>query len=277
VNKLRQLQDAGVTVVVLLADVQAFLSGTDSFGEVATLADATREHLLSLGLDSTYTEFYRGSQFQFEPAYVEDLFTAARHLDADGPVPSPTTAPGGAPAGRTLGTLLSVVDPVSLDADVVVVGPDDRGRHDLLCDALPALDEAPPAVVRTPRVTPTGRGGSSDVDPITTADAFETIREKVAALAAPTDRDTLVDGPAADSPMTATPEENPVGDLLAVAEYVVFPQFDEVVVDAVGTHDDRRVYESVDRLREDLHRGDVTAAAVRRTLAYYLDRLFRPR
>ncbi|MCF2241784.1 tyrosine--tRNA ligase, partial [Halobacterium salinarum] len=50
-NKLIDLQDAGMEVVVLLADVHAYLNDKGSFEEIRATADQMKAQFLAYGLD----------------------------------------------------------------------------------------------------------------------------------------------------------------------------------------------------------------------------------
>jgi tyrosyl-tRNA synthetase len=67
INKLMDLRDAGFEVVVLLADLHAFLNRKGSMEEVRELADYNRRCFEAVGL--TDVEFVLGSDVQLNPDY----------------------------------------------------------------------------------------------------------------------------------------------------------------------------------------------------------------
>src|SRR6056297_1793844 len=74
-NKLIDLQEAGMDVVVLLADVHAYLNGKGTVEEIQATAEQMQAQFLAYGLDPEQTEFRYGSEFQLDEDYVLDVHT----------------------------------------------------------------------------------------------------------------------------------------------------------------------------------------------------------
>jgi tyrosyl-tRNA synthetase len=73
VYKLVELQGAGAEVVVLLADLHAYLNSKGSLEEIRRIAEYNKECFISLGLDKKKTEFILGSDIQLEPDYFMNV------------------------------------------------------------------------------------------------------------------------------------------------------------------------------------------------------------
>ncbi|MFP3946696.1 MAG: tyrosine--tRNA ligase, partial [Archaeoglobaceae archaeon] len=78
VNKLIDLQRAGFDVVVLLADVHAYLNEKGDFDDIKRIADYNKRAFIALGLSEDKTEFVLGSSYQLEKDYVLDVHQFAR-------------------------------------------------------------------------------------------------------------------------------------------------------------------------------------------------------
>ncbi|MDY6780173.1 MAG: tyrosine--tRNA ligase, partial [Halobacteria archaeon] len=155
-NKLIDLQNAGLDVVVLLADVHAYLNEKGSFDEIRETAEEMKEQFLAFGLDAESTEFVLGSEYQLDEEYTLDVYSlgvettlnrAERSMsevarDADAPKVSQMVYP-----------LMQAVDIARLEVDVAVGGIDQRKIHMLARDHLPDIGYEAPTAVHTPILT----------------------------------------------------------------------------------------------------------------------------
>jgi len=271
-NKLIDLQAAGMEVVVLLADVHAYLNDKGSFAEIRGTAERMREQFLAYGLDPDRTEFVLGSEYQLDEAYTLDLHaleletTVARARRAMAEI-----ARGeGAKVSQMVYPLMQALDIEYLDLDLAVGGLDQRKVHMLARDALPALDyEARPAL-HTPILadlsTGVGKMSSSTGVTISMEDARADIEEKVEGAFCPPTRHPEPDG-------EGNERENPV---LQLFEYHVFPRFDDVVVERPEQYGGDLSYGEYEALAADLESGELHPADAKAALADYLDRLIAP-
>ena len=78
-NKLLDMQKVGFDVVVLLADLHAFLNEKGSLEEVRKIADHNRDCFMALGLDPERTEFVYGTSYQLKPEYMLKILQMARN------------------------------------------------------------------------------------------------------------------------------------------------------------------------------------------------------
>ena len=130
VNKLIDLQKAGFKVIVLLADLHAYLNRKGTLEEVRKIADYNRRCFVALGLDEKKTDFVYGSDYQFGAEYMLNVLKlsravtlnrARRSMDEvgramDDPLVSQMVYP-----------LMQAVDIAMLKIDVAV-GDIDRGK-----------------------------------------------------------------------------------------------------------------------------------------------------
>jgi len=153
VKKLMDLQAAGARVIVLLADLHAYLNDKGTLEEIRRVAEYNRHCVIALGLDPKRTEFLLGSDFQLKPEFSLDVLRMAvdttllrarrsmaeiaRHLkDPD--------------VAQVLYPLMQAVDMAHLDVDVAVGGIDQRKVHMVAREKLPALGYRKPVCVHMP-------------------------------------------------------------------------------------------------------------------------------
>ncbi|MGB9986857.1 tyrosine--tRNA ligase [Salarchaeum japonicum] len=266
-NKLIDLQDAGFDVVVLLADVHAYLNDKGSFDEIEQIAERMREQFLAYGLDEDSTEFVYGSSFQFDEDYVLDLHaleletTLSRAERAMSEIKSGDSVK----VSQAVYPLMQALDIEYLDVDLAIGGMEQRKVHMLARDVLPKTGYDAPTSLHTPLIADLdsgeGKMSSSSGVNISMEDSTEDIAEKVNSAFCPPTRD-----PEGDL-------ENPV---LQIFEYHVFPRFDEVVVERPDEYGGDLTYAEYEALAEDLESGELHPADAKGALADYLDKLIAP-
>jgi len=266
-NKLIDLQEAGMDVVVLLADVHAYLNGKGSFEEIQATAERMQAQFLAYGLDPERTEFRYGSEFQLDEAYVLDLHALAvetslnRAQRAMAEIQSGETAT----VSHVVYPLMQTLDIEYLDLDLAVGGLDQRKVHMLARESLPVLGYEKRPAIHTPIIgdLETGEGKMSSSEGITLSmeDSTADIEEKVNSAFCPPTRD---------------PEGDTVNPVLELFEYQVFPRFDRVVVDRPEQYGGNLEYDDYEALAADLESGELHPADAKSALATHLDELIAP-
>ena len=266
-NKLIDLQEAGMEVVVLLADVHAYLNGKGTFDEIQETAERMRAQFLAYGLDEAKTEFVYGSSYQLEEAYVLDLHELAlattlnRAQRAMAEIQSGETAT----VSHVVYPLMQALDIEYLDLDLAIGGLDQRKVHMLAREGLPELGYAVRPALHTPIVgdlsSGDGKMSASQGVTISMEDSATELAEKVNGAFCPPERD---------------PEGDLVNPVLQLFEYHVFPRFDAVTVERPEQYGGNVTYETFDSLATDLDSGALHPADAKSTLAKYLDELIDP-
>jgi tyrosyl-tRNA synthetase len=277
-NKLIDLQEAGMEVVVLLADVHAYLNGKGTFAEIRETAERMREQFVAYGLDESATEFVYGSEFQLDREYVLDLHelelstTLNRAQRAMAEIQGDDTAK----VSHVVYPLMQALDVAYLDLDLAVGGLDQRKVHMLHREQLPAMDgesdhayDARPCI-HTPILadldTGVGKMSSSGGTTISMEDSSEEIERKVNAAYCPPTR----------SPEPTDDGEEREHPVLQIFRYHVFPRFETVVVERPDQYGGDLTYDDYESLATDLDSGDLHPADAKGALATYLDRLVAP-
>ncbi|KAB1192757.1 tyrosine--tRNA ligase [Haloferax sp. MBLA0076] len=271
-NKLIDLQEAGFEVVVLLADVHAYLNGKGTFEEIRQTAERMKAQFIAYGLDESQTEFVLGSEFQLDESYVLDLHaleletTLSRAERAMAEIKSGESVT----VAQAVYPIMQALDIVYLDVDLAIGGMEQRKVHMLARDTLPSINEDAPTCLHTPLIadlaTGIGKMSSSKGVTISMEDTTEDIEEKVNdAFCPPTaDPDPTDDGDARDNPV------------LQIFEYHVFPRFERVVVERPDKYGGNLEYDDYESLEADLESGELHPLDAKGALAGYLDELIAP-
>ncbi|GAA0677260.1 tyrosine--tRNA ligase [Natronoarchaeum mannanilyticum] len=271
-NKLIDLQDAGMEVVVLLADVHAYLNGKGSFEEIRETAEVMREQFLAYGLDAEQTEFVYGSEFQLDEEFALDLHQLELSTSLNRAQRAMAELQGGdtAKVSHVVYPLMQALDIEYLDVDLAVGGLDQRKVHMLAREELPDLDYEVRPALHTPIIADLtsgeGKMSSSSGETISMEDSAEELEEKVNAAFCPPTRDPEPDD-------EGNERENPVLELF---RYHVFPRFESVTVERPDEYGGDVTYDDYEALAAALESGELHPADAKGTLADYLDELIAP-
>ncbi|HOT93950.1 MAG TPA: tyrosine--tRNA ligase [Methanoregulaceae archaeon] len=259
VNKLIDLRQAGFEVVVLLADLHAFLNRKGTMSEVRELAEYNRRCFEALGL--TDVEYVLGTELQLERDYVlpvlqssqsVTLARARRSMDEVGrAMENPTVS-------QMIYPLMQMVDIMALGVDAAVGGIDQRKIHMLAREYLPELGYRPPVCLHTPILN--GLDGkkmsSSQGNYISVAESEESIKRKLQKAFCP--------------PGVG---ENPV---LGVLQHHVFPRQGRLEVRRPEKFGGDRVFETYEELEGAYAAGEVHPADLKRAAGEAMVELLRP-
>lgn len=271
-NTLIDLQEAGLEVVILLADVHAYLNGKGTFEEIRTVADRMQDQFIAYGLDAAQTEFVLGSTYQLEDDYVLDLHHLAVETSLNRAKRAMAELQGDqtASVSHVVYPLMQALDIEYLDLDVAIGGMDQRKVHMLHREELPALGYDARPCIHTPIIadltTGVGKMSSSRGVTISMEDDTDAIEEKVNAAYCPPTRD-----PAPDD--DGNTRENPV---LQLFQYHIFPRYESVTVHRPEEYGGDVTYDTYDQLATALEAGDLHPADAKHALARYLDDLIAP-
>jgi len=271
-NMLIDLQDAGFEVVVLLADVHAYLNDKGTFDEIRATAEVMQEQFLAYGLDPEQTEFVFGSSYQLDEEYVLDLHQMAISTTLNRAQRAMAEIQGGetATVSHVIYPLMQAIDIEYLDLDLAVGGLDQRKVHMLAREELPELGYESRPAIHTPILadltTGVGKMSSSTGVTISMEDSTADLEEKINSAYCPPSRD----------PEPTDDGEERKNPVLELFQYHVFPRFEEVVVERPDEYGGDRTYDDYDSLADDLDSGELHPADAKSTLAASLDELIAP-
>ncbi len=215
-NKLLDMQRAGFDVVVLLADLHAYLNEKGSLEEVRKTADYNKECFIALGLDPEKTEFVYGTEYQLRPEYVIKVLQMARSTTLNRARRSMDEVSRSAEnpmVSQMIYPLMQAVDIADLRIDVAVGGMDQRKIHMLAREELPKLGFPAPICIHTPLIP--GLDGkkmsSSKGNNIAVDEEPEEIERKIMAAYCP----------------AKVTEDNPITNIF---KYHIFPRVETVTI-----------------------------------------------
>lgn len=152
IMKLKQLQNMGFKIKILLADFHAYLNGKGTLEEIAETAEYNKRCFQALGLNED-TEFILGSSFQTQAEYTEDVYKLAtlttlkrakRSMDQvsrhdDNPKVASVVYP-----------LMQTADMSALEVDIALGGMEQRKIQMLARENLPRIGKEAPVCIHTP-------------------------------------------------------------------------------------------------------------------------------
>lgn len=259
INKLIDLRDAGLEVIVLLADLHAFLNRKGSMEEVARLAEYNRRCFEGLGL--TDVKYVLGSDIQLSREYqilVHELSQqitlnrATRSMDEVGrQMDNPTVS-------QMVYPIMQMADIAMLGVDAAVGGIDQRKIHMLAREYLPAKGYVSPVCIHVPILN--GLDGkkmsSSQGNYISVADAEDTIRKKMKKAFCPPEI-----------------EENPV---LQVLMHHIFPRTGTLTIQRPEKFGGDRTFASYTEMEQAYAAGEVHAADLKNATTEALIQILAP-
>ncbi|MGA9100143.1 MAG: tyrosine--tRNA ligase [Methanotrichaceae archaeon] len=261
-NKLLDLQNAGFDIVVLLADLHAFLNEKGTLEEVRKIADYNRDCFIALGLDPEKTEFVYGTEYQLKPEYMLKILRMARNTtlnrarrsmdevsrNAENPMVSQMIYP-----------LMQAVDIADLHIDLAVGGIDQRKIHMLAREELPRLGLPAPVCMHTPLIP--GLNGekmsSSKGNNIAVDEPAEDVQKKIMAAFCP----------------AGQVENNPI---LAIFKYHIFPRVGPITVKRPAKFGGDVTYEKYEDLEPAFVSGAMHPQDLKKACAEYMIEILRP-
>ncbi|WP_048149665.1 tyrosine--tRNA ligase [Methanolacinia paynteri] len=215
INKLMDLRDAGFKVVVLLANLHAFLNQKGTMDEVRELSDYNRRCFEAVGLKGKGVEFVLGTDVQLTPEYELNVLRLSQAITLNRAKRSMDEVGRNMDAPRVsqmVYPIMQMVDIHTLGVDMALGGIDQRKIHMLAREYLPTIGAKAPLCMHTPILN--GLNGkkmsSSEGNYISVADSEDEIRKKMKKAFCPPEI-----------------EENPV---LQTLKYHVFPRMGTVTL-----------------------------------------------
>jgi tyrosyl-tRNA synthetase len=258
INKLIDLKEAGFEVVVLLADLHAFLNRKGTMEEVQALAEYNRACFEGLGLSDV--EYVLGSNLQLDPDYelmmlrLSQQITLNRATRSMDEVGRQMDAPM---VSQMIYPIMQMVDIAMLNLDAAVGGIDQRKIHMLAREHLPSVGYRSPLCIHTPILM--GLDGqkmsSSRGNYISVADTEEEIARKMDRAFCP-----------------PTIQDNPV---LQILQYHLFPRYPVVVIHRPSKFGGDQEFQSYHELEQAYALGEIHPLDLKKNTAGYLIDMLR--
>lgn len=259
VNKLVDLQNAGFEVIVLLADLHAFLNRKGTMEKVGELAEYNQRCFEGLGLKNV--KYVLGSDLQLNRDYELlvlqlsqqiTLNRATRSMDEVGrQMDHPTVS-------QMVYPLMQMADIAMLGVDAAVGGIDQRKIHMLAREHLINFGYKPPVCIHTPILN--GLDGkkmsSSQGNYISIADTEEDILKKCQKAFCP--------------PEIA---ENPI---LQIFQHHIFPRLPEITIKRPEKFGGDRTFTTYQDLEISYGKGEVHPLDLKKSCGECLVEIFEP-
>jgi len=152
IMKLKQLQELGFKVKILLADYHAYLNGKGTLEEIEKTAKYNEKCFKALGL-SEDTEFILGSSFQTSQEYTDEIYKLATHitlLRARRSMDQVSRNSENPKVADAIYPLMQVADMKALNLDVALGGMEQRKIQMLARENLSKIGFDAPVCIHTP-------------------------------------------------------------------------------------------------------------------------------
>lgn len=264
-NAMIELQDMGVDIKILIADLHAELNQKNQDTDGREIGEKMTEQLKAFGL-SDDTDFIYGSDFQMTDEYQKMVHKIAQSTTSSRAQRSMAEISHGetTKVSHLLYPVMQAADIWWLNADIAVGGMEQRKVHMMTRDIFPKLEISPCAFVHTPLIadieTGQGKMSTSDGISISSADSEEEVFDKINSSYCPT-------SPSEDG------RENPV---LQMYQYHIFPRNDLVEIERKDEYGSNLRYTEYGELESDVFSGNLHPSDAKSTLSRELNKLLEP-
>ncbi len=262
-NTVRQLQRMGFHIIILLADMHAYLNEKGSFEQIRETAEYNKRCFAAAGL-SEETEFTLGSSYQMDEEYMMDvlrLATITTERRARRSMDELSRSKEDRKVSQMIYPLMQAVDIAFLDIDVAVGGIDQRKIHMLAREHLPKLGFKAPICIHTPLLI--GLDGekmsSSKGNYIAVDEPEESVEQKIMSSFCPPQ---IVEG-------------NPV---LQIYKHTIFPgkNTGELIIERSERHGGDARYDNYDEFELDYAQGRLHPLDLKTNAVRHLNAVLEP-
>jgi tyrosyl-tRNA synthetase len=258
---LKELQRIGFHIIVLLADMHAYLNEKGSFEQIRETAEYNKRCFAASGL-SKETEFIYGSSYQMDEEYMMNvlrLATITTEKRARRSMDEVSRSTDDRKVSQAIYPLMQAVDIAYLDIDVAVGGIDQRKIHMLARENLPKLGFKAPICIHTPLLI--GFNGekmsSSKQNYIALDDPVERVEKQINSSFCP--------------PKIA--EGNPI---LQIDKYIIFPSTGEMTIERDDKYGGNVSYASYEKLEHDYVQGKLHPSDLKSNTSSCLNEVLEP-
>ena len=274
-RKIKDLQEAGFTVKIFLADWHAYINNklNGDIELIRTCGEYLKDAFLALGVDPDKTEFILATEIMDNMDYWSTVLRVSKNnsiarirraVDIMGREAEETEAD----ASMLIYPSLQVTDIYKLGVDVAYAGVDQRRAHMLARDTAEKVGYKKPIALHTPVLTGLKGGGRMDSvtegkmsksDPSSCVfihDSPEEIEEKIHGAFCPKEA-----------------EGNPV---LQIAKFIIFPEKGELHIPRKEKWGGDLHYGSYEELENEYVEGDLHPADLKKGVSGTITELLKP-
>jgi len=263
VQKLMDFQKMGARVIVLLANLHAYLNDKGTLEEIRRVAEYNKHCFIALGLDPERTEFLLGSDFQLKPKFMMDVLrmaTGTTLLRAHRSMAEIARHLKDPDVAQVLYPLMQAVDIAHLNVDVAVGGIDQRKVHMVAREKLPTLGYQKPVCVHMPLLhglDGAAKMSSSKGNFIAIDDEPSVVKEKVTKAFCP-------------------PRQTKDNPIIEYVEHVILPALGKLEVSRQAKYGGPLEVEDAAKLRELYSSGELHPTDLKTAVAEALVRVLEP-
>ncbi|MFH1238415.1 MAG: tyrosine--tRNA ligase [archaeon] len=235
--KLKDFEDAGFKVKILLADWHAWLNKKGDWNFIKEQVENWKKAFKKIGLKNP--EIIVGTSFQKKPEYIEDVFSLAANSTLNRGIRSMQAVARDidhAKVSQIIYPFMQVADMKALNVDAVVSGMEQRKIHMIAVESLKDINYEVPSFIHTSLIpslkgAEAGKMSSSDKGSlISVKDSSDDIKKKISKAYCPEGK------------------ENPVLD---IAKILLFPVFKKLEISRPEKFGGKIMYNSYKDLEKD--------------------------
>lgn len=261
--KLLDLQKAGITPIVLLANWHGWLNKKGDWKFLDKQVETWKKGMNAAGL--TKAKFVKGTDYQREKNYIDDIMILALNTTVNRGLRSMQQVARdieNAKISQIIYPLMQIEDIKALNVDFVVAGMDQRKIHALGIEVFSKIGvKKKPVFIHTGIISSLKKGGkmSSSVPEsmISIRDTREIIKKKI------NDAHCIA----------GEKNENPILD---ICRLVLFPKFERLKIERKEEHGGDLNYNSYEKLEKDFTDKKLHSLDLKNAVAELLEELIEP-
>jgi tyrosyl-tRNA synthetase len=258
--KLKDFENAGFKVKILLANWHAWLNNKGDWESLKTQAKIWKESFKKIGLKNP--EIILGTSFQRKSKYFDDVFLLAANSTINRGIRAMQGVARNiehAKVTQLLYPFMQVADMKHLNVDAVVAGMEQRKIHMIAVESLKDINYPVPTFVHTSLIPSlkgeeTGKMSSSDKSGlISIADSSEEIKKKISKAYCPED------------------QPNPILDITKI---LIFPTYKKLKISRPEKFGGDTTYDSYSNLEKDFFSKKLHPMDLKKIIGEKLSEMF---
>ncbi len=263
INKHMDFQNAGLKLIILLADFHAWLNEKGSVEDIKKTAEIYKKSMTALGVDAKKSEFVLGSSFQLKPKYFSDvmkLSLSVRMLRARRSMTLIGREEEDPHISQVLYPLMQVEDIKALNVDIAFGDMAQRKVHMLARENLPGIGFRSPIAIHHEDMIGLQGGKMSSSIPkshILVNESPESIEGKISEAYCPA-------------------KQNNRNPILQICEYIIFGRQEEFKVERSEKHGGDIRYDNYKELEKDFTSGKLHPLDLKKSVSRVLIKFLEP-
>lgn len=262
VNKLLDLQKIGFEIIILLADIHAYLNKKGTLEDIKKIAEYNKQCFIALGLNEKNTKFILGSEYQTSEKYIISMLKMAKNVTLNRSTRSMDEVGrqmDNPMVSQLLYPIMQCLDIAFLDIDVAIGGIDQRKIHMLARENLESLGFKKPICLHIPIIL--GLDGkkmsSSNGNFISVDDSEEDVYKKI--IKSYCELGNITNNP-----------------ILELFKYHISPRYEEIIIERPEKYGSNLIYKNYEEIESAfgnklIHPNDLKTSAIK-----YINKILNP-